>query len=450
MNRTPIHHSLFLLLVVAITVAATVARAQESPLVWEIVGQPVNSSDLFMAGDTAVYAIGVEGLFAIRPDDTAWERLIEFVRDRAIYAVSTGTLFAILDGMVRSTDGGLTWGDFLDDVDAVLELPSGTLIATENACCGIARSTDDGVTWTLIDLGDIVTPAYVPKGLAYAPSSPNRAEGRLVTVGRDGAAYSTDEGVTWAPSNLVEPFGFLGHHVVYSAFDDSLYAMINGDPGDGGGGTGLVWASADGEVWTLRGRVPTGGDESPGQIVAAPDGKLWAIIPGDINGEVFSSSDAGRTWASRGAVDGPAIIGSEVRVKKLRVGPQGRLWLGTTDAEPGPGGTGAVLRTVEPVVVSSEEGPEGSNPSAGVALSAPYPNPASRAVTVPLVLPEAAVVSVAVFDVLGRSVATLHEGWLSAGAHRFVLHASALPSGVYLVRVEGSAGSLTRRFVIAR
>ena len=430
------------------------ARAQEPPLVWEIVGEPYDESnlypegeDLFMAGDTAVYVTGNDGLFVIHPGEDAWTELDPIVFAAAVYVSGAGTLFDIRDGMQRSTDYGQTWTYVLDDVHTLIELPSGALVASQDGY-GVARSTDDGVTWTNHGGGTPLFNALFARGFAYAPPSPHRTEGRLVTVGIGGAAYSSDDGVTWAPSNIVSMFGYRGFHVVYSAHDDSLYAMVNGDPGDGGGGTGLVWASADGEVWELRGRVPTGGDESPGQIVAAPDGKLWAIIPGDINGEVFASEDGGRTWASRGGIDGPVLIGNRVRVKSLAVGADCRLWLGTTDAEPGPVGTGAVLRTVEPVVVSSEGGPELGK--LGAEIGAAYPNPSSGAVTVPLVLPEAAEVSVAVFDVLGRRVATLVDGEVAAGAHRATLDGSRLATGVYLVVLEAGGRREASKVLVVR
>ena len=41
-----------------------------------------------------------------------------------------------------------------------------------------------------------------------------------------------------------------------------------------------------------------------------------------------------------------------------------------------------------------------------------------------------------VYDLLGRTVATLVEGSLSAGVHEAVFEASALPTGMYLVRME--------------
>jgi hypothetical protein len=233
------------------------------PLVWEVVGQPVDdwdrwpdANDVFVT-DTAVYANGGEGLFVLRPGHSdfvgePWTLLDRYIHSSGVYATSTGVLFAIRDALVRSTDGGHTWEGSLEDSRDVVELPSGRLVASEDACCGIAYSDDEGVSWTLVDLGDVITSAYAPWGVAYAPSSSRRPEGLLVTVGRDGAAYSTDEGVTWAPSNLVAPFAYYGYYAVYSSYDDSLYAMINGDPGEGAPDgyptTGLVWASADGPL----------------------------------------------------------------------------------------------------------------------------------------------------------------------------------------------------------
>jgi hypothetical protein len=422
-------------------------------------GQPVDEwdrwPDVFVT-DTAVYVNGGEGLFVLRPGttdfaDEPWTFLAR-VLTRGVYATSTGVLFAISRGLTRSTDGGQTWEGALDNSDAVLELPSGRLVASENACCGVGLSDDDGASWRLVDLGDVVTPAYAPHGVAYAPPSPNRAEGRLITVGRDGAAYSADEGETWAPSNLVAPFGYLGYHAVYSAHDDSLYAMINGDPGDGGGGTGLVWASADGEAWELRGRVPTGGDGSPGQIVAAPDGVLWAIIPGDIDGVVYSSADGGRTWVDRGAMDGQALVGNDVRVKSLVVGPAGRLWLGVGRGATPFMDTGAVLRTADAVTVAAEGSPpepkeEGPGKPGGELTV--YPNPSGGAVSVAATLAEAGEVRIAVYDMLGREVLVLHEGPMGAGEHRLTV-GTALRAGVYAVRAQGPGFDLSETVSLVR
>ncbi|MBC8279092.1 MAG: T9SS type A sorting domain-containing protein, partial [FCB group bacterium] len=40
-----------------------------------------------------------------------------------------------------------------------------------------------------------------------------------------------------------------------------------------------------------------------------------------------------------------------------------------------------------------------------------------------------------VFDVQGREVTTLVNGWMNAGNHQAVFNAQLLPSGVYFVRL---------------
>ncbi|MEM8600145.1 MAG: Ser-Thr-rich GPI-anchored membrane family protein [Bacteroidota bacterium] len=79
---------------------------------------------------------------------------------------------------------------------------------------------------------------------------------------------------------------------------------------------------------------------------------------------------------------------------------------------------------------------------------AAYPNPARDAATVAVALPEAADVRVEVFDVLGRRVAMLHDGPLSAGAHLLALDAVRLPAGVYVVRAATPDATLARRITV--
>jgi hypothetical protein len=453
---------------VALTfIALTAPAAAQTPptsgadlLEWEVVGQPFDEWDLWpdaddiaFAGDTAVYTPAGEGLHALHPGGETWTLRYQYIRSGSLYVTSTGTLFTIEQDMLRSTDGGYTWGDYLPQVHAVIELPSDALVASQDGY-GVARSTDGGASWTNHGGGTPLFNALFARGFAYAPPSPKRVEGVLVTVGVGGAAYSRDEGQTWASSNLLGEFGYRGYYVVYSAHDDTLYAVINGEPGDGGSPLGLVWASADGETWELRGRIPTGGDESPGQVVAAPDGVLWAILPGDVSGRVFpsghvsgqvyASGDGGRTWGSRGWPDGEALVGNGVRLSRLRLGPQGRLWLAVVGWPNGPDYTGAVLRTAAPVTAAAAPGALGEP---GVELGAPYPNPSGGSVTLPLRLDRATEVRVVAYDALGRAVRVLHEGPLTAGHHRLALGVD-LPAGVYVVRATSDGFDTSQRLTL--
>ncbi|MFC2170454.1 carboxypeptidase regulatory-like domain-containing protein [Calditrichota bacterium] len=74
------------------------------------------------------------------------------------------------------------------------------------------------------------------------------------------------------------------------------------------------------------------------------------------------------------------------------------------------------------------------------ALEAVYPNPFNPAVFITLAVPEAAKVSVVITDVLGRSVAELHNGVLSPARHRFSWNATNQPTGIYFLNLNSSTG----------
>ncbi len=84
------------------------------------------------------------------------------------------------------------------------------------------------------------------------------------------------------------------------------------------------------------------------------------------------------------------------------------------------------------------------------ALSAAHPNPFRGAATVTLALPEAQRVEVALFDVLGRRVAVLHDGPLASGTHALTLDGAGLPSGVYVVRAQSERFTASRRVTVVR
>jgi hypothetical protein len=85
-------------------------------------------------------------------------------------------------------------------------------------------------------------------------------------------------------------------------------------------------------------------------------------------------------------------------------------------------------------------------------LSEAYPNPIRQRGELALSVREAQHVRAEVFDVLGRRVAVLHDGTLSANRpHQLRLNSAQLSgSGLYLVRVVGERFAATRRFTLLR
>jgi hypothetical protein len=86
----------------------------------------------------------------------------------------------------------------------------------------------------------------------------------------------------------------------------------------------------------------------------------------------------------------------------------------------------------------------------GFALSEAYPNPFASQARLTLEVAEAQAVRAEVFDGLGRRVAVLHGGVLEEGAHVLTFDGSALPAGVYVLRVTGETFSATRPITLMR
>jgi hypothetical protein len=79
------------------------------------------------------------------------------------------------------------------------------------------------------------------------------------------------------------------------------------------------------------------------------------------------------------------------------------------------------------------------------------PNPVQDQARINVTVQTSQAVSVALFDVLGRKVRTLHNGELAANRTQVLsLNARGLSSGVYFVRMVGERGTETRQVVITR
>ncbi|MGZ4033295.1 MAG: M43 family zinc metalloprotease [Bacteroidia bacterium] len=78
-----------------------------------------------------------------------------------------------------------------------------------------------------------------------------------------------------------------------------------------------------------------------------------------------------------------------------------------------------------------------------------YPNPADDNTTVAFNLTESQKTDISIYDVVGRSVATLYSGELGAGAHQYSVAENAkLSAGVYLVKLTVAGESFTKKLIV--
>ncbi len=113
--------------------------------------------------------------------------------------------------------------------------------------------------------------------------------------------------------------------------------------------------------------------------------------------------------------------------------------------------TSAATGWTERFVVSFGRPTAGEQAPTGFALGALYPNPAAGRAAIELRVDAPQTVRATVVDALGRTVATVFEGALSAGQSQTLsVETAGLAPGVYAVRVQGATFTETRRLVVAR
>jgi hypothetical protein len=88
-------------------------------------------------------------------------------------------------------------------------------------------------------------------------------------------------------------------------------------------------------------------------------------------------------------------------------------------------------------------------PSA-IRLHSAYPNPFNPFTTLRYELPQAAQVTLTVYDLLGREVATLVDTYTQPGTHETVWDAGSHPSGIYLARLATPGYSKTIKLVLLK
>ena len=113
-------------------------------------------------------------------------------------------------------------------------------------------------------------------------------------------------------------------------------------------------------------------------------------------------------------------------------------------------GTSFCLPTASDELLAAEVPGATSLTVGALALDAPYPNPASGEATVAFALPSEGAVRVALYDALGREVAVVAEGTFEAGQHTAKFDASAMPAGVYILRLDAEGATRTQRMTVVR
>ncbi|MEM6325729.1 MAG: T9SS type A sorting domain-containing protein [Bacteroidota bacterium] len=295
--------------------------------------------------------------------------------------------------------------------------------------------------------------------LAQVPwaSQPAHAEPPAARLGGGGVEYAHDDGsasVNIGPPSSFDPDMLWGNYFEVEAGGEVIteIAVAFGSTFPSGGPV-TFWLlgdpDADGDPRNATALV---------SVEADPDvsGNAFfrvAIPPTPVSGAFFVGASA----QLAGGQDRPARVDTDARADRSWFFYDGDIAdvvddlataaFGTRmdDATTVPFPGAFMVRAMgQPVSTTAEDEPTAASLRLGVA-----PNPSAGASRVTFTLASTGLVRVEVHDALGRLLAVVHEGAMTAGAHALSLPDGLAP-GVYLARVRTEAGAATSRFVIRR
>ncbi|MFQ3598596.1 MAG: S8 family serine peptidase, partial [Chloroherpetonaceae bacterium] len=420
-------------------------------------------------------ATGYNDFSVFHISNSSWKFLSSVsTRARSMSLTSDGAIWIVGESgsVFRSTNGGVSFERCLaptvQNLDAVSAVDSLTAIVGEgeSASSGaiaarLFKTNDGGNSWSLVYQGDLGAwwngIVMTNRDTGYAVSDAPQNRSRFLVV------KTTDGGNTWTElPNAPLTNGDFG----WTRSIDFVNTLVGFF---GGGSNGNVYSTTDGGAsWQIE---STGGgyvggiffrDEENGIRVSSNPPYLqkfsegtWRDVP-SINApletatgirntnrlwvagnqSVWNSTDGGRTFREEFA----PIEGKDKLIQLLarREGRNARAFALTEGGQ------------IFQQLTELESGKPVSSEPQVLELSQNYPNPFNPITTIEYRVLEAGVVSLKVYDVLGREVATLVNRFQEPEAYRVDFNAGGLASGVYFYRLQIGRTSATKKMIVVR
>jgi hypothetical protein len=328
--------------------------------------------------------------------------------------ISGTTLFAGTwggSGIYRSTDNGLSWtsANFGLTNNGVHALAVSDTNLFAGTSIGVFRSTDNGSNWTKksYDLD------FETMSLCFL--STNLFAGTY----NGGVFLSTDYGVSWTSANSGMS-GWWFTALVVSGMN--IFAARAYDDVHGGGGvfistnTGISWA-------TINDGLP----HVNNYVLAVSGAKIFV---GTYNDVLFSINN-GSSWISTNLTYGAISFAVSDTF----------LFAGTS-------GDGIWKRPLSEMVTTVKDNE--NNIPMRFSLSQNFPNPFNPSTTISFTLPSKSFVSLKVFDMLGREVATIISEIMTEGTYSRQWNAGNKPSGVYFYCLQTDSFTETKKLVLVK
>jgi photosystem II stability/assembly factor-like uncharacterized protein len=345
---------------------------------------------------------------------------IFFLNERLGWAISNdyytfGTI------IMKTTNGGTNW-QFTRYPDTTLILNTIYYVDSLHGYLGgydgtILKTTDAGSSWNRCSLDSNFFIHFPFRKFSFLDNQHGVACGGIMDIA--GIIYRTsDSGLNW---HMVDTTNEPVNGVLYW---DSTHIFAAG--GDFEYGGSFLFSTNGGNHWTDS----TVGIFGAGQNAAVRVlNEIW--IPLGFSGRWMLTRDTGKTFKEFPAPDSSAIYDAVFLTDRIgwAVGSNGTICKYNSSLI-GVGDPGKIADVYK--------------------LEQNYPNPFNPATTITYSLSHSAVVTITLYDAVGREVKTLLRDFKMPGKYNFKFNANDLSSGVYFYKLQAGSYIETKKMVLLK
>ncbi|MGA9293039.1 MAG: T9SS type A sorting domain-containing protein [Ignavibacteriaceae bacterium] len=368
-----------------------------------------------------LYAGTNSNIYISTDTGTNWIQLNPVISNRRVNALAANTatpeitnLFAgTYNGLWLSSDNGRKWSSIdlsrANNMVSIAISDSLMLAGTSNYDSGrIYLSTNNGSNWTSV----YSTPTVSILDFAFS--------GNNIYAGTsNGILQSTDNGTGWGPNYEFIPYVYClanSDENLYAGTDDGIYVFNKNTNGIQLNHTGLIDTPiSDFAVYN---------NETGGTYLFASSYQYGVFLSTN-NGINWTAVNTGLT---RLLVHTMCICGTN-------------LYVGTD-------GAGVWKRPLSELLTSVEKLPAGLQMNFN--LSQNYPNPFNGTTNIIYSIPKATFVTIKVYDILGKEIATLVKEEKKAGSYEVEFNGSNLVSGIYFYRMKAGDFIQTKKIILMK
>ncbi len=413
-----------------------------------------NISSLAIINSKLLAGTGTRGIFLSDNNGINWNPAndgITSITTNSILIVDSTIYLGTSSGIFQSTDKGINWnissrGLENDNVLTLAAKDSFLFAGTEYD--GAFISVDKGLTWNAIDSGLIYPIITKMNNSSIKESFRNFITVNSLTVidsdlyaGTGGGIFiSKNNGVSWIEMNQ-----YLNQVYQFASVDSTMLAATD---------FGVFLSLDNWENWIFNDNALThkhvqtlvtqgsnvfAGTRSDGVFLSADTGRTWSpvnfglsdlnivallakdynIFAGTANDGIFISTNNGQNWSSINS----GLTNVKTRTLYIK---DSTLWGGFYCGSTWNRSLSGITSVRNPLIDMPEH----------FSLEQNYPNPFNPVTTIRYSIPKESFVTLKVYDILGKEIATLVNERKSAGNYSTNFNAQNLTSGVYFYQLK--------------